>query len=65
MTGFLLFVCGTGGLVWAEKFIPSGVAALVVATEPIVVRVDRVDDAPPPDPGGTCSPASPWARRDC
>ena len=26
-------------------------AALVVATEPIVVRVDRVDDAPPPAPG--------------
>jgi drug/metabolite transporter (DMT)-like permease len=35
VTGFLLFVCGSGGLVWAEKFIPSGVAALVVATEPM------------------------------
>ena len=35
MTGFLLFVCGTGGLVWAEHSIPSGVAALVVATEPM------------------------------
>ena len=35
VTGFLLFVCGSGGLVWAEKFVPSGVAALVVATEPI------------------------------
>lgn len=35
VAGFLLFVGGTGGLVWAEKFIPSGVAALVVATEPI------------------------------
>ncbi len=35
VTGFLLFVCGSGGLVWAEKLIPSGVAALVVATEPI------------------------------
>jgi len=35
VTGFLLFVCGTGGVVWAEKFLPSGVAALVVATEPI------------------------------
>ncbi len=35
VTGFLLFVCGTGGVVWAERFIPSGVAALVVATEPM------------------------------
>lgn len=35
VTGILLFVCGTGGVVWAEKLIPSGVAALVVATEPI------------------------------
>lgn len=34
VTGFLLFVCGSGGLVWAEHSIPSGVAALVVATEP-------------------------------
>ncbi len=35
VTGFLLFVCGTGGVVWAERVIPSGVAALVVATEPM------------------------------
>jgi drug/metabolite transporter (DMT)-like permease len=35
VTGFLLFVCGTGGVVWAERLIPSGVAALVVATEPV------------------------------
>lgn len=35
ITGALLFVCGTGGVVWAEKFLPSGVAALVVATEPM------------------------------
>ena len=35
VTGFLLFVCGSGGLVWAEHYIPSGVAALVVATEPM------------------------------
>jgi drug/metabolite transporter (DMT)-like permease len=34
LAGVLLFVCGTGGVVWAEKLIPSGVAALVVATEP-------------------------------
>jgi drug/metabolite transporter (DMT)-like permease len=35
VTGLLLFIGGTGAVVWAEKFIPSGVAALVVATEPI------------------------------
>lgn len=35
VTGALLFVCSTGGVVWAERLIPSGVAALVVATEPI------------------------------
>jgi drug/metabolite transporter (DMT)-like permease len=35
ITGALLFVCGAGGLVWAERFLPSGVAALVVATEPM------------------------------
>ena len=35
ITGALLFVCGTGGVVWAEKYLPSGVAALVVATEPM------------------------------
>jgi len=34
LAGVLLFVCGTGGVVWAERLIPSGVAALVVATEP-------------------------------
>ena len=35
ITGLLLFVCGTGGVVWAEHFLPSGVTALVVATEPL------------------------------
>jgi drug/metabolite transporter (DMT)-like permease len=35
VTGALLFLCGTGGVVWAEGRIPSGVAALVVATEPM------------------------------
>ena len=35
VTGFLLFFCGTGAVVWAERVIPSGVAALVVATEPL------------------------------
>ena len=35
ITGGLLFVGGSGGLVWAERWLPSGVAALVVATEPM------------------------------
>ena len=34
VAGVLLFVCGTGGVIWAEHLIPSGIAALVVATEP-------------------------------
>jgi drug/metabolite transporter (DMT)-like permease len=34
VAGVLLFVCGTGAVVWAERLIPSGVTALVVATEP-------------------------------
>lgn len=33
--GTLMFLLGTGVVVWAESRIPSGVAALVVATEPI------------------------------
>jgi drug/metabolite transporter (DMT)-like permease len=36
VAGVLLFVGGTGGVVWAERLIPSGVVALVVATEPAV-----------------------------
>lgn len=35
VTGLLLFIGGTGAVVWAERLIPSGVVALVVATEPI------------------------------
>jgi len=38
VTGFLLFFCGTGAVIWAERperALPSGVAALVVATEPL------------------------------
>ncbi len=35
ITGGLLFVGGTGAVVWAERYLPSGVAALVVATEPM------------------------------
>ncbi|HET9456911.1 MAG TPA: EamA family transporter [Candidatus Limnocylindrales bacterium] len=35
--GFLFFLVGHGTLHWAETLVPSGVAALVIATEPIFV----------------------------
>ncbi|MCP6768654.1 EamA family transporter, partial [Klebsiella pneumoniae] len=35
--GFLFFVVGHGTLHWAEKFVPSGLAALLIAAEPICV----------------------------
>jgi len=37
--GGLLLLCGNGGVTWSEKFIPSGLAALLVATEPLWVVV--------------------------
>jgi drug/metabolite transporter (DMT)-like permease len=37
--GALLLLCGNGGVTWAEKYIPSGLAALAVATEPLWVVV--------------------------
>jgi drug/metabolite transporter (DMT)-like permease len=35
IVGGLLFLGGNGGVVWAEQRIPSGIAALVVATVPL------------------------------
>jgi drug/metabolite transporter (DMT)-like permease len=35
VVGGLLLLCGNGGVVWAEQVIPSGVAALLVATVPL------------------------------
>ncbi len=35
IVGVLLFVGGHGGLAWSQQYVPSGVAALVVATIPI------------------------------
>jgi drug/metabolite transporter (DMT)-like permease len=32
--GFLLLVLGNGGVVWAELYVPSGLAAVVVASSP-------------------------------
>src|SRR5205814_6813132 len=37
--GFLFFLVGHGTLLWAEQKVPSGVAALVIATEPIFVAL--------------------------
>lgn len=37
--GALLLLVGNGGVTWAEKYIPSGLAALSVATEPLWVVV--------------------------
>lgn len=39
ITGALLFLGGHGALTWAEQFVPSGVAALLVASEPLWVVV--------------------------
>lgn len=39
--GGLLLLGGNGGVVWAEQFVPSGLTALLVATEPLwVVLLD-------------------------
>lgn len=35
IAGTLLLVGGNGGVTWAEQFVPSGTAALVVATTPV------------------------------
>ena len=32
LIGFLLLFCGNGGVSWAEQIVPSGIAALLVAT---------------------------------
>jgi drug/metabolite transporter (DMT)-like permease len=37
--GFLFFLVGHGTLHWAEKTVPSGIAALLIATEPIFVAL--------------------------
>ena len=37
IVGGLLLLCGNGGVTWAEKYIPTGLAALLVATEPLWV----------------------------
>jgi drug/metabolite transporter (DMT)-like permease len=34
LLGFLMLVLGNGGVVWAELYVPSGLAAVIVATSP-------------------------------
>ena len=39
----LLLVCGNGGVAWGERTVPSGLAALVIATVPLWIAViDRI-----------------------
>jgi drug/metabolite transporter (DMT)-like permease len=50
--GALLLLCGNGGVVWAEQRVSSGLAALLVATEPLFIVLLQ---ALPPErhaPGG-------------
>jgi drug/metabolite transporter (DMT)-like permease len=37
IVGTLLLVGGNGAVVWAEQYVPSGLAALIIATEPFCV----------------------------
>jgi drug/metabolite transporter (DMT)-like permease len=39
IVGGLLLLCGNGGVTWAEKYIPTSLAALLVATEPLMVVI--------------------------
>jgi len=41
--GFLMLVCGNGLLVWAERTVPSGLAALVIGASPLYfIVLDRL-----------------------
>lgn len=41
-SGILMLFCGTGSLVWAEQYIPSGLASIIVATLPLwFVLIDK------------------------
>jgi drug/metabolite transporter (DMT)-like permease len=43
MTGAPLFLVGNGGVVWAQQTVPSGIAALLIATLPLwIALLDRV-----------------------
>ncbi len=37
LSGILLLAIGTGGVVWAEQYVATSIAALIVASDPLVV----------------------------
>jgi len=37
LSGFLFLSVGTGGIVWAEQWVSSGIAAIIVSFEPLLV----------------------------
>lgn len=39
LIGFLFFLMGHGVLAWAQQTVPSGVAALLIASEPIIITL--------------------------
>lgn len=39
LAGILLLVGGNGSIVWAQKTVPSGIASIIVATEPLWIVV--------------------------
>lgn len=39
LIGILFFLIGHGGLAWAEKTVPSGIASLLITTEPIIIAL--------------------------
>ena len=39
IVGGLLLLCGNGGVTWAEKYVATGLAALLVSTEPLWVVI--------------------------
>ena len=39
LVGGLLLLCGNGGVTWAEKYVATGLAALLVSTEPLWVVI--------------------------
>jgi len=42
VSGFLLLCCGNGCLIWADAYIPSGLAAILLASGPVwFVLLDR------------------------
>ena len=39
IVGGALLLCGNGGVAWAEQYVPSGLAALLIATAPVWIAV--------------------------